>query len=165
MKRIDCKKKCKKTSMLRSSKFCEGFALYEDGQIRYSCETNLESATEKEKSFYNCDFYDMEEYSQCYRCPLSCIKNKSKVKKMKDSSIKEANEILDKISDQYPIDQGALDFARKNLNGDLTEQDKEAVKMVDMASTLLNRALSGGRINSSLIKTISSIVRAQSKKK
>lgn len=165
MKRIDCKKKCKKTSMLKGSKFCEGFALYEDGQIRYSCETNLESATEKERSFYNCDFYDMEEYSQCYKCPLSCKKNKSKIRKNKESQISEANRILDNISDNYPISPGAIEFARNNLDNELSEQDKEAIKIVDMASNLLNRAMSGGKVNASMIKLISDFVRAQSKKK
>ena len=165
MKRIDCKKKCKKTSMLKGSKFCEGFALYEDGQIRYSCETNLESATEKEKSFYNCDFYDMEEYSQCYKCPLSCKKNKSKIRKNKESQISKANRILDNISDNYPISPGAIEFARNNLDNELSEQDKEAIKIVDMASNLLNRAMSGGKVNASMIKLISDFVRAQSKKK
>ena len=69
--------------MLRDSKYCEGFAIYKDGKLKYSCDSNIESLSEKEKSFYNCDFYDMEEYSQCYKCPLSCKKNKSVVKKLK----------------------------------------------------------------------------------
>ena len=165
MKKIDCKKKCKKTSMLRSSKFCEGFAIYEDGKIKYSCDKNLDSATEKERSFYSCDFYDMEEYSQCYRCPLSCVKNKSPIRKAKDSSISEANRILDQISEQYPVNPDAVKFARDNLDNDLSEQDKEAIKMVDIASELLNRALSGGKINASLIRSISEVIKGQSKMK
>ena len=165
MKKINCTKKCKKTSMLKGSKFCEGFAVYEDGKIKYSCETNLQSATEKERSFYNCDFYDMEEYSQCYKCPLSCKKNKSKIRKSKEAQISEANRILDDIANTYPVNPGAVEFARNNLDNDLSDQDKEAIKMVDMASNLLNRAMSGGKINAPLIKIISEAIRGQSRKK
>lgn len=165
MKKIDCTKKCKKTSMLKGSKYCEGFAIYEDGEIKYSCDKNLNSATEKEVSFYNCDFYDMEEYSECYKCPLSCKKNKSKIRKAKEAQISEANRILDDIANTYPVNPGAIDFARKNLDNDLSDQDKEAIKMVDMASNLLSRAMSGGKINASLIKIISEAIKGQNKKK
>ena len=107
----------------------------------------------------------MEEYSQCYKCPLACKNNKSEIRKAKEASISEANRILDDISNNYPVNPGAIDFARANLDNDLSDGDKDAIKMVDMASNLLNRAMSGGKINAPLIRIISKAIKGQSKKK
>ena len=163
MKKIDCKKKCKKTSMLRSSKYCEGFAIYEDGKLKYSCDSNLESLSIKEKSFYNCDFYDIEEYSQCYKCPLDCKNNKSIVKKARDSSKRRANAILDDIQKKYPINSGALEIARNNINRDLSPVDRDALNAVSFAQSLLNSAMSGKMINAPLIRRLRDAIKNQNK--
>ena len=150
--------------MLRDSKHCEGFAIYEEGSLKYSCDTNIESLSIKEKSFYNCDFYDMEEYSQCYKCPLDCKKNKSVVKKAKDNSKEEALRILDDVQKIYPIQPGVINVAKNSVERDLSQADKNAIEAVSFAQNLLNAAMSGRIISSSSVKRMKKIVERHSGK-
>jgi len=163
MKRIDCKKKCKKTSALRSSKYCEGFAEYKNGKIEYSCEKNTRHISKKEANFYECDFYDMEEYSQCYKCPLECKNNKSIVKKMKSNCVEKAKKDIKDFSSKIPVSSEALSVALTNLDSDLSEEDKRSIKLVNLASDTLRSAMSGGKVNMSLVKRLGKMAKKLSK--
>ncbi len=149
--------------MLRSSKYCEGYAVYDDGKIKYSCESNIELLSEKQYNFYNCDFYDMEEYAQCYQCPLSCKNNKSIVKKAKSRSKEQANRILDSILEKYPVSQNSVDVARKNLDRELDPASIESIKTIKLVDDILNKAMSGHQINLPLISRIAKIIKTQNK--
>lgn len=149
--------------MLRESKHCEGFATYEDGKMKYSCEENIKMLSEKELSYYNCDFYDMEEYSQCYKCPLECKNNKSIAKKMKDLSVNQAKSNLLDVASKTPLGKDAIRFALDNLNSEIPDDQIEAVKAVGMASEVLSKALSGAMFDIEKVRAISHILKNQNK--
>ena len=147
MKKIDCTKNCPKTKMMRNSRFCDGFAVFKNGKIIYSCEENIDDEHEAIKNFYTCDFYNMGIEEKCYECPLRCKKNKSRVAKAKDLSIKRAERMVDELAKNYPLTGESVRIAKNRLSDELTEQDKISLEYVNLANKILNHALSGKNVN------------------
>ena len=57
---IDCRKTCKMTKIMRNSKYCNGRARIDDGNIIYGCKENIENESKDLIQLYECNLIDME---------------------------------------------------------------------------------------------------------
>ena len=134
MKKINCRKNCKKTKQLRDSSKCMSIAFIKGDSIIYSCETNIK--TPEEASFYNCEFIDNGITDHCESCNLKCIKK-------------------DKNSKRRFI------RSKKNLekNGfNLIEEDSSENKIAQYAKRIVSDGLSGKRLDIETFKYIYKII-------
>ena len=70
---------------------------------------------------------------------------------------------MDDIQRRYPVNSGALDIARKNINSDLDPIDVSALNAVSFAQSLLNSAMSGKMVNAPLIRKLRDAIKNQNK--
>lgn len=147
MKKIDCFKNCPKTKMLKSSKYCEKYAYFDGNDVVYSCDVNLKHYDEKVKNFYNCNSFNYDIKEACYSCPLNCKKNKSRVKKIKDYQVKQAEKMLESYRGMTAINDFVIDNAKEALKKDITDEGKKVIDNVIIANKILDNAFKGKKIN------------------
>ena len=147
MKRIDCSKNCPKTKMLKASKYCQGYAEFDGKDIVYSCDINLKDKEEKLLNFYNCNSFNYDIKEACYSCPLSCKKNKSRIKKIKDYKVLEAERILESYRGMISINDFIIDNAKNELKKEITKESKDIIDKVSIANKILNSAFKGNKVS------------------
>ena len=126
MKKINCRKNCKKTKQLRDSAKCMSIAFIKGDSIVYSCEINIK--TPEEMSYYNCEFIDNEIMDHCSSCNLKCIKKDRNSKKRFINSKKKLEKngfnLIKEEDPENKIAQYARKIVSDGLNGKSLDVEK-----------------------------------------
>ena len=118
MKRINCRKNCRKTKQLRESSRCMKVAFVKGDSIIYSCEANIK--TPEEMSYYSCQFIDNDIKDHCSSCSLPCIvKNRNTKKSFLRSKKKLEKHGFNLVEDGNTENKVAV-YAKKLVNDGLS---------------------------------------------
>ena len=129
------------TKALRDSKFCTGKAKFTSEGISFGCQNELSSASEEDRNFLTCVFWDMSLDEKCVTCPLKCDKNKNQNLKQKQIEIKELNKILSSMNNFGITAEYAHSVVDKHKKSG--GMNPEALKALGLSNAILNKGMSG----------------------
>lgn len=157
---IDCKKTCKMTKIMRNSKYCNGKARIDDGNIIYGCKENIENESKELIQLYECNLIDMEIKDSCKTCKLSCVNNENEDFKKRAREQEKLDELVDKLGaniNMFGINP-KQSFEISDIYNSDTEEGKvgrEAIKIAVDVQGLLERISNGGMIDISFVNAYS----------